>query len=98
MPKLYEYLGIIISFWSGEHEPIHVHGKHGGRECKALIYVQNGKVLRVAFRPIAGGLEKSKQKAFEAFVDDRAEEIVDKWTDYFVRHKAISPERITVKI
>lgn len=27
MPKLYEYLGIIIYFWSKEHEPIHVYDK-----------------------------------------------------------------------
>ncbi len=27
MPKIFEYLGIIIMFYSNEHEPIHVHGK-----------------------------------------------------------------------
>jgi hypothetical protein len=26
MPKLYEYMGIIVPFYSNEHEPIHVHG------------------------------------------------------------------------
>ena len=26
MPKLYEYLGIVVYFYSNEHEPIHVHG------------------------------------------------------------------------
>lgn len=26
-PKLYEYFGLIILFYSQEHEPIHVHGK-----------------------------------------------------------------------
>lgn len=32
MPKIFEYLGIIIMFYSNEHEPIHVHGKHQGLE------------------------------------------------------------------
>lgn len=26
MPKLYEYFGLIVLFYSDEHEPIHVHG------------------------------------------------------------------------
>ncbi|MCK5209171.1 MAG: DUF4160 domain-containing protein, partial [Cyclobacteriaceae bacterium] len=25
MPKIYEYLGIVIMFYSDEHEPTHVH-------------------------------------------------------------------------
>ena len=28
MPKIFEYLGILIFFYSNEHEPIHVHGKY----------------------------------------------------------------------
>ena len=37
MPKIYEYLGLIILFHSNEHEPIHVHGKCQGRENKAEL-------------------------------------------------------------
>ncbi len=29
MPKIFEYLGILIFFYSNEHEPIHVHAKKG---------------------------------------------------------------------
>jgi hypothetical protein len=35
MPKIYEYLGILIFFYSYEHEPIHVHAKKGDNESKA---------------------------------------------------------------
>jgi hypothetical protein len=35
MPKLYEYFGLIIIFYANEHEPVHVHGKCQGRECRA---------------------------------------------------------------
>ena len=28
MPKIYEYLGILIYFYSNEHEPVHVHGRY----------------------------------------------------------------------
>lgn len=37
MPKLYEYLGIIIFFYSNEHEPVNVHGRYGEFESKAEI-------------------------------------------------------------
>jgi len=26
MPKLYEYLGLDVFFYSNEHQPVHVHG------------------------------------------------------------------------
>ena len=98
MPKLYEYLGIMISFYAGDHKPIHVHGKHGGRECKALIHVRNGKVVRVEFLLSQGQLEAAKQKEFQAFVKARAADIVGKWLDHFFYGKRISPEHITRKI
>ena len=39
MPKLYEYLGIIILFYANEHEPVHVHGRKGGKESKASVKI-----------------------------------------------------------
>jgi len=27
MPKLYEYFGLVVLFYSNEHDPVHVHGK-----------------------------------------------------------------------
>lgn len=32
MPKIFEYFGFIFYFYSNEHEPIHVHVIHGGKE------------------------------------------------------------------
>lgn len=51
MPKLYEYLGIVIFFWSNEHEPIHVHGQCQGKECRAEIYVENGEIVAIEIKP-----------------------------------------------
>jgi hypothetical protein len=48
-PKLYEYLGIIVLFYSNEHEPIHVHGKRQGRETKAELVVENGRVIEIVY-------------------------------------------------
>jgi hypothetical protein len=43
MPKIFEYLGILIFFHSNEHEPIHVHGKYEGFESKADFILWTGK-------------------------------------------------------
>ena len=54
MPKLYEYFGIIVYFYTNEHEPIHVHGRHAGRESKAEIIRENGRIVDILFRDIPG--------------------------------------------
>ena len=41
MPKLYEYLGLIILFYSKDHEPIHVHGKYQELESKTEILFES---------------------------------------------------------
>lgn len=44
MPKIYEYLGIIIFFHSNEHEPIHVDAKNGNYESKSEFIIDDGKI------------------------------------------------------
>jgi len=43
MPKIFEYFGLLIFFYSNEHEPIHVHGKYDGLESKAEFYLDESK-------------------------------------------------------
>lgn len=47
MPKLYEYFGLIVFFYSNEHEPIHVHGKYQNTEGKAGLLIDNGKIVDI---------------------------------------------------
>ena len=54
MPKLYEYLGMIILFYSHEHEPIHVHCKFQGKESKAALVFENDKFLEVSISDVVG--------------------------------------------
>jgi len=100
MPKLYEYLGIIIFFWSNEHEPIHVHGEYQGRQSKASLIIEEGNIVRIDIENVQGRnpLEGNDRKHFEEFVSKRANEIIQKWIDYFVLHKKVHFERITRKI
>ncbi len=96
MPKLYEYFGLLVMFYANEHEPVHVHGKCQGRECRAEILLQDGKVVGVRYARVAGRAELSpaERRLFEELVSVRAEEIVQRWIDFFVLNKPIVPQRI----
>jgi len=100
LPKLYEYLGIIVLIYSNEHNPIHVHGVYQGRECKAEIIVLEGKIVRVVFSKVKGKrqLPISKLSAFKKLVNKYSEDIVKKWVDYFVYNKPVKPKRISKAI
>ncbi|MBC8147906.1 MAG: DUF4160 domain-containing protein [Bacteroidetes bacterium] len=100
MPKIYEYLGIIIFFYSNEHEPIHIHAQKGEFESKAEIIVKNGKIagLEIISKKGVKPLKGNDLKRLKVFLDNYAEKIVEKWIDYFVYHKQIKFERITKKL
>ncbi len=97
MPKLYEYFGLIILFYSNEHEPIHVHGKYQEMESKAEIIFENGKFKMVRIAKVRGkkALDKKQEKKLKLLVENFREDIVKKWVDFFVYNKVVSPEKIT---
>ncbi len=100
MPKIFEYLGIIIMFYSNEHEPIHVHGKHQGLESKAEIIIEDGKIIDIKIKNVKGKrpLSKKELKDFKNFVDKFKDDIVQKWIDYFIYHKSIKCIKIDGKV
>lgn len=100
MPKIFEYLGILIFFYSNEHEPIHVHAKKGEFESKAEFYILDGKVSEIKVTNIKGArpLTGKNLKDFEVFLAEYADKIVDKWINYFVYHKDVEFERITKRL
>lgn len=100
MPKIFEYLGILISFYSNEHEPIHVHGKHNGCESKTEFYIVNGKIIEIKIKLVKGSkpLTGTKLNDFKVLLENYADNIVQKWIDYFVFHKNIEFEKINKRI
>jgi hypothetical protein len=100
MPKLYEYFGLIILFYSSEHEPIHVHGKYQGRESKAEIIFENGEFKEVLVSTVKGKkpLDSKNEKRLRKLVELFREDIVKKWVDFFVYNKEVKSEVITKKI
>jgi hypothetical protein len=101
MPKIFEYLGIIIMFYSNEHEPIHVHGKYQGFESKSEFIIEDGKIIAVKITDVKGRkpLPRKELKEFTIFVNKFKVDIVQKWIDYFVYHKSVECIKIegTVK-
>lgn len=100
MPKIFEYLEILIFFYSSEHEPIHVHGKKAEFESKAEFYITNGIISEIRITNIKGKkpLTGRDLKDFEEFLEHYAERIIEKWISYFVYHKDVDFERISKKI
>ena len=100
MPKIFEYLGILIFFYSNEHEPVHVHAKKGEYESKAEFYIVNGEISEIKIKSISGSrpLKGKDLRNFEVFLEKYADKIIEKWINYFVYHKDVKFEKITKRI
>ena len=100
MPKLYEYLGIVIFFYSNEHEPIHVHGRYGECESKIEIILKDGIVQTLKLQKVPGKkpLPLAQSKNFKKLTTVLADEIVQSWINYFIYHKKIVAKKIAGKL
>lgn len=100
MPKLYDYFGLRVYFYANDHEPVHVHGFHQGRESKAELIIVNGVVTGFRILPVQGmrPLTGRALSDFELLVSRRAGDIVEKWVDFFVHHRPVQAETITRKL
>ena len=100
MPKIFEYLGILVFFYSNEHEPIHVHAKKGEFESKAEFYIVEGKITEIRIKNIkrVKPLKGKDLKNFEIFLEKYADRIIDKWISFFVYHKQVDFEKITKRL
>jgi len=100
MPKLYEYFGLIILFYSNEHQPIHVHGKFQNRENKAEFIIIDGRIIEIRYSSVRGRdpLDNNEMKKFKSLVETFKEDIIQKWIDFFLLNKEIKTEKITHKL
>jgi len=100
MPKLYEYFGLVVMFYSNEHDPIHVHGKYQNMESKAEILIENGIISLVRIVGMKGKrpLEGKELNKFRMLVDLYKNDIVNKWVEFFIYNKNFSPITITKEL
>lgn len=82
MPKLYEYLGLIVLFYSNEHEPIHVHGRFQNTESKAELIFEDGEFKEIRISRVKGKIPldlKNERKLKNLVeVEVKAEKITEK--------------------
>lgn len=96
MPKIYEYLGIIIQFFSNEHNPIHIHASDDTGAMKVSFLIKDGKITKIVYEHIGGKF--SREKDLKKFVNEYKDRLVNAWIDYFVYHKKITCIKITKKL
>jgi hypothetical protein len=100
MPKLYEYLGIVIFFYANDHESIHIHARKGEYENKAEIILVEGKIEKIVLSNVRSrkSLPVKDRKNLKIFLEHYADEIVTKWINYFVYNKDVDFKRISKKL
>ena len=100
MPKIFEYLGLIFFFFANEHLPIHVHVSFAEFESKLELEYENGSIRGVKVQRVKGRqpLPDKELKDAVKFVRKYHEQIVDKWTTFFVKNKKVKCEVISQKI
>lgn len=100
MPKLYEYFGLVFLFYSDDHDPMHLHVQAGSREGIIMLIILEGKLVELRWRAKRGAsmLHEKEKRDAESFVRAMKDDIVEKWTAFYVEHKRIKPVRITRRI
>ena len=98
MPKLYEYLGIAIMFYSNEHRPIHIHAVYNENVIKVSFFIENEKIKNITYEETHGKFSNSKMKDLKKFIDAYKEKLIQAWIDFFILNKDSSFERITKKL
>jgi hypothetical protein len=98
MPKIYEYFGIIIRFFSNEHEPIHVHAFYGESIIKISFYIKDCKVTKIIYSEITGKFPDTKLKELKKFISIYKIQIVESWDKYFIWKSKVKFQRITKKL
>ena len=100
-PKIIEYLGIVISFYSDEHEPIHVHANYNDYKMKVELFTKEGKISKVKYSPIKGKEEfpPAQLKELKKVINEYKEKIIQDWIDFHIMKKTkIKTIKITKRL
>jgi len=97
MPKIFEYLGIIIRLISAEHRPIQVHAVFKDARIKIEFYLKGGFIKEIKYVPVEGSVEfrPNELKELKWFVEEYKWDIIKQWVDYFIANKRVRCEKIT---
>jgi hypothetical protein len=99
MPKIYEYLGIIVFIYTNDHLPIHVHAQKGSNESKIELIYEEGK-LTLKVKKVRGKehLSNNDLEDILVFINKYHQDIVEKWKDIMIFNKKVTFEKISKKV
>lgn len=100
MPKLFEYLGLILRFFSDEHEPIHIHTFYNECQTKVEFNIEDGIISSINYKKIQGYevIPEEKMKDLETLIEVYKYDIIQLWIKFFVLHEKVSCRKISVKL
>lgn len=75
MPELFRYFGMRFFFYANDHLPIHVHVENA--DGKARFSVDPVQLLE------SKGIKTKHLSLAEAVIEERKEEIIKKWKEFF---------------
>jgi len=98
MPILYRHYGIVIRFYSDEHDPVHVHAMYQDAVVKVVLHTEKSVVVRIEYIPTQGEFPKAEMKRLKRFIDVFKQKIVMRWVEYFVMKERIKAITINRKL
>lgn len=100
MPNIFEYFGILFGFFSKDHLPTHVHAKWQGYETKLVLVYEKGELIDVVVKHVSGKdqLPPKVLKKAITLVERRHNQILEKWTAFYIKKEVVKSERITQKL
>lgn len=98
-PSIYEWQGITLRFYSNDHPPVHVHAFYAGYATIYELHIDNGKVLEITEREMAGyePLPSAQSKLALRLIKKYRNQIVNDWMNFHILHKKIRFKRIRGK-
>lgn len=101
MPKIFEYLGIVIRFYANEHEPIHVHALYGKEyEVKVEFEIVDHIITAVHFKTVKGKSDfpPAQKKELTKLVEEFKYVMVEEWVNFFVYNSKPTLRKITKRL
>lgn len=100
MPVIFEYMGIILLFFSKEHTPIHVHAIYGGNQGMRVEFHIKGDRIDAVYGNLKGfkTFSPSQMKDLKKLVEKHKKEIVNDWIDFAIKNVKVKRKIIRTKI
>jgi len=100
MPKIFEYLGLVLRFFSKEHEPIHIHAFYEKTQIKVEFIIEDGIITKINYVNVKGykPIPKEKMKDLEEIIEVYKYDIIQMWVKFFIYKEKIKSRKITVKL